>query len=133
MKNEDLPPNVLDKLIDKINTQLDDNWVNLIDAHDLIGKRGDEVRSDLSGEFAKATDNKLRQLSGSDFSYDEEMGKARREVLKEKEDNFFSGGDAAYMHYDTEQPSEGCIEAIFDTLRDASGCLWNKPDEGFCY
>jgi hypothetical protein len=43
-----------------------------------------------------------------------------------------AGVSAAAFTYMTEHPSEGCIAAIFDTLRDESNCLWNHAEGEFC-
>jgi hypothetical protein len=43
------------------------------------------------------------------------------------------GGAATLaLTYATDNPSEGCIAAIFDTLRDNSTCLWNNAEGDFC-
>jgi hypothetical protein len=36
------------------------------------------------------------------------------------------------MTYNTQEESEGCIYAIFDTLRDNTECLWNTTEGNLC-
>ena len=43
-----------------------------------------------------------------------------------------AGGGTASMTYMTKNSSEGCISAIFDTLRDETNCLWNHAEGKFC-
>jgi hypothetical protein len=43
-----------------------------------------------------------------------------------------AGGGTAAMSYMTKNSSEGCIAAIFDTLRDESKCLWNNAEGALC-
>jgi hypothetical protein len=123
MKKSGYPESALN-LIDQ---QFDGNWEFLVDTYQLIGKADGDISEDLRPELNRALNTKLREI------VDRNRAAYDNIVLEAMDASLRSGGAGTQAFtYMTEHPAEGCIAAIFDTLRDASRCLWNNPSEEFC-
>ena len=110
-----------------IDQQFDGHWEDLVDTYQLIGKEDGDISEELRPELNRALNTKLQEIIDRNRpAYD-------KILLEAMAASFRSGGAGTQAFtYMTEHPAEGCIAAIFDTLRDSSGCLWNNPNDVFC-
>jgi len=100
-----------------INPQIDDVFMDTV--------FGDET--ELQPELRKIALEQRLKLSSKQAHEKVVVGLMRTALI----DGTLQGGSAG-MAYMTDNPAEGCIAAIFDTLRDESNCLWNHAEGDFC-
>jgi hypothetical protein len=109
-----------DKLKEAIHPQIDDDFVGHV--YDRDGRNNltpSQLWSSISAERMKRVDKEAYSAL----------------IDRLKTDAFLGGwglGGTAYMTYNTQEESEGCIYAIFDTLRDNTECLWNTTEGNLC-
>ena len=109
-----------DKLKEAIHPQIDDDFVGYVYDRDGRNKlTPSQLWSSISAERMKRVDSE-----------------AHSALIGRLKTNAFLGGwglgGTAYMTYNTQEESEGCIYAIFDTLRDNTECLWNTTEGNLC-